>query len=262
MSEVDQVERITQNRVVSLLRDQLKYHYLGNWEKRYNNSNIEKDMLRAFLKKKGYNDDLINRAMTELNRVSGNQVRSIYDINKEVYDLLRYGVKIKTGAGEKYETVMLIDWGDDWANNDFAFAEEVTVKGTNDKRPDIVLYVNGIALAVLELKRAIVDVTTGIRQNLDNQDAAYIQSFFTTVQLVMAGNDTQGLYYGTTATKEKQYDFWREDNSTIENLLDQHLTQLCSKERMLEVIHDFIIFDYGTKKVCRPHQYFGVKAAR
>ncbi len=261
MSEVDQIERITQNRVVSVFRDKLQYHYLGNWEKRYN-SNIEETMLRDFLKKKGlYSNDLINRAMNELNRVAGNQIRSLYDINKDVYGLLRYGVKIKTGAGEKYETVKLINWGDDWANNDFAFAEEVTVKGINDKRPDIVLYVNGIALAVLELKRAVVDVTEGIRQNIDNQNADYIQSFFTTVQLVLAGNDTKGLYYGTTGTTEKQYDFWRED-STIENVLDRHLTQLCSKERLLEIIHDFIIFDYGIKKVCRPHQYFGVIEAQ
>ena len=53
MSEVDQIERITQNRVVKLLRDQLQYRYLGNWEKRYNR-NIEEGMLRDFLKRKGY----------------------------------------------------------------------------------------------------------------------------------------------------------------------------------------------------------------
>jgi type I restriction enzyme, R subunit len=262
MSEVGQIERVTQNRVVELLRDQLHYHYLGNWEKRYNR-NIEESLLRAFLQKNPKNNsDRINRALTELNRVAGNQVRSLYDINKDVYDLLRYGVKVKTGVGEKTETVKLIEWGKDWVNNDFAFAEEVTVKGINDKRPDIVLYVNGIALAVLELKRATVDVTTGIRQNIDNQNEDYIQHFFATVQLVLAGNDTKGLYYGTTGTTEKQYDYWREDNSPIANLLDRHLTQFCAPERLLEIIHDFIIFDHGIKKVCRPHQYFGVVEAQ
>jgi type I restriction enzyme, R subunit len=261
MSEVDQVERVTQNRVVKLFRDQLKYRYLGNLERRANR-NIEEDMLRDFLQKKGiYSNDLINRALYELNRVAGDQVRSIYDINKEVYGMLRYGVNVKMGAGAKDETVKLIDWGDGWANNDFAFAEEVAVKGKNDKRPDIVLYVNGIALAVMELKRVTVDVSTAIRQSIDNQHEDYIQRFFTTVQLVLAGNDTQGLYYGTTGTTEKQFDYWREE-STIVNLLDKHLTQLCSKERLLEIIHDFIIFDHGVKKVCRPHQYFGVIEAQ
>ena len=220
MSTVGQIERMTQDRVVSLFRDQLRYRYLGNWEKRLNNRNIEEDQLRNFLKQKqGYSDELITRALHELNRAAGDQVRNLYDINKDVYDLLRYGVKVKIGAGEKTETVWMIDWKDP-DNNDFAFAQEVTVQGPNDKRPDIVLYVNGIALAVLELKRAIVDVSEGIRQSIDNQQPEYIQPFFTTVQLVLAGNDTKGLYYGTTGTPEKQYDCWKE-KSTIENVLDR-----------------------------------------
>ncbi|GHO96267.1 restriction endonuclease [Reticulibacter mediterranei] len=260
MSIVGQIERITQNRVVKLFRDQLHYTYLGNKEKLLNNRNIEEALLLAFLKKQGYSNDLINRATYEFMRIASDQNRSLYDINKDVYELLRYGVKIKLGAGDKTETVWLIDWKKR-TNNDFYIAEEVTVRGPNDKRPDIVLYVNGIALGVLELKRAIVGVAEGIRQNLDNQDADYIQRFFTTVQLVMAGNDTEGLYYGTTGTPEKQYDFWKEE-STIANVLDRHLTQLCSKERLLEIIHDFVIFDHGIKKVCRPHQYFGVRAAQ
>ena len=261
MSTIGQNERTTQNRVVDFLRDQLQYSYLGNWEKRANNRNIEEALLREFLKEKqGYSDNLITQALSKLNQEAGKQVGDFRDINKEVYSLLRYGVKIKMGAGENYETVWLINWKDP-LNNDFAFAQEVTVKGQNDKRPDIVLYVNGIALAVLELKSGKEGVTKGIRQNLDNQEPEYIRPFFTTVQLVMAGNDTQGLYYGTTGTPEKQFVTWKEE-SAIENILDRHLTQVCSKERLLEIIHDFIIFDHGTKKVCRPHQYFGVIEAQ
>jgi type I restriction enzyme R subunit len=260
MSVVGQIERVTQNRVVKLFQDQLHYTYLGNKEKLLNNHNIEEPLLRAFLKKQGKSNDLIDRATHVFMRTAGDQNRSLYDINKDVYELLRYGVKIKLGAGDKTETVWLIDWKTR-TNNDFCIAQEVTVRGPNDKRPDIVLYVNGIALGVLELKRSTVGVAEGIRQNLDNQDSDYIQRFFTTVQLVMAGNDTEGLYYGTTGTPEKQYDFWKEE-STIANVLDRHLAQLCSKERLLEIIHDFIIFDHGIKKVCRPHQYFGVRAAQ
>jgi len=188
MSEVGQVERVTQNRVVKLLRDQLHYTYFGNWERRPNTRNIEEAPLRYFLKNvQGYSDELIKRALHEFNRVAGDQVRSLYDINKDVYDNLRYGVKIKMGAGDKMETVWLIDWKEP-LNNDFYFAEEVAVQGQNDKRPDIVLYVNGIALAVLELKSHTVNVSEAIRQNIDNQKPEYIQSFFTTVQLVLAGN--------------------------------------------------------------------------
>ena len=94
---------------------------------------------------------------------------------------------------------MLIDW-DHAEKNDFAVAEEVTVVGENTKRPDVVLYVNGIALGVIELKRASVSVTEGIRQNLGNQKHRFIKPFFSTMQLVMAGNDSEGLKYGTIGT--------------------------------------------------------------
>jgi type I restriction enzyme R subunit len=81
----------------------------------------------------------------------------------------------------------------------------------------------------------------------------------------MAGNDSQGLYYGTTKTAEKYYLKWKEENYTYDpdkNLLDQHLLQFCEKGRFLELIHDFVVFDAGTKKLCRPNQFFGVQEAR
>ncbi|MCB0397991.1 MAG: DEAD/DEAH box helicase family protein, partial [Flavobacteriales bacterium] len=130
--------------------------------------------------------------------------------------------------------------------------------------PDVVLYVNGIALAVLELKRSTVSVSEGIRQNLDNQKRTFIRPFFATVQLIMAGNDTEGLRYAVVETPEKYYLTWKEegDDGSIANLLDRHLIQLCAKVRFLEIIHDFLVFDAGVKKVCRHNQYFGVRAAQ
>ncbi|MEK7484292.1 MAG: type I restriction endonuclease, partial [Planctomycetota bacterium] len=260
MSNVGQKERITQNRVVMLFKDQLKYEYLGNWEYREENSNIEEIFLCSHLNKQGYSETLIRKALFELNKVAGNQNKSLYDINKEIYGLLRYGVKVKEEVGENTQTVWLIDWKNP-LNNHFAISEEVTVKGENNKRPDIVLYINGIALGVLELKRSTISVSEGIRQNLDNQKKIFIQSFFTTMQFVIAGNDTEGLRYGTIETSEKYYLAWKED-STIANLLDRHLTQLCEKNRFLELIHNFVVFDAGRKKLCRHNQYFAVKAAQ
>ncbi|BAY24212.1 type I site-specific deoxyribonuclease, HsdR family protein [Calothrix sp. NIES-2100] len=263
MSQVGQRERQTQNRIVQLFQQQLKYRYLGDWHDRPNNSNIETEILTAFLRdKQGYSNSLITKALYELNKVAGDQSKSLYDINKQVYSLLRYGVKVKEEVGENTQTVWLIDW-EEPLENDFAIAEEVTVKGENTKRPDIVIYINGIALGVLELKRSTVSVSEGIRQNLDNQNSIFIKSFFNIMQLVMAGNDTEGLRYGTIETAEKYYLTWKEDTySDIENRLDRHLLQLCDKTRFLEVIHNFVVFDCGVKKLCRHNQYFGVKAAQ
>src|SRR2546425_2752912 len=140
---VGQLERKTQDRVVALFHDRLSYEYLGNWEEREGNSNIEADMLRAFLSRSGYSTKLSEKALAELKRAAGSQIASLYDLNKEVYGLLRYGVKVREELGENYRTVWLIDW-DHPENNHFAVAEEVTVHGSRTKRPDVVLYVNGI----------------------------------------------------------------------------------------------------------------------
>ncbi|MCS6983438.1 MAG: HsdR family type I site-specific deoxyribonuclease, partial [Candidatus Absconditabacterales bacterium] len=169
-------------------------------------------------------------------------------------------IKVREELGENKQTVWLIDWKHP-RNNHFAFAEEVTVTGKHNKRPDIVLYVNGIALGVLELKRSTISVSEGIRQNLDNQKKEFIQHFFSTIQLVMAGNDTQGIRYGTIETPEKYYLEWKEQ-SEITHPLHRHLVQLCEPTRFLELIHDFVIFDAGIKKLCRHNQYFGVKASQ
>src|SRR4029079_15825700 len=86
-----------------------------------------------------------------------------------------------------------------------------------------------------------------------------------TMQWVMAGNDTEGLRYGTSQTPEKYYLKWIEDAgefATQPNLLDRHVLQVCQPARLLELIHDFVVFDAGTKKLCRQNQYFGVRAAQ
>ena len=267
MSTVGQIERKTQTRIVALFCDQLGYDYLGNWIDRENNRNIEEAYLRPFLTSRGYDDALINRALFELQKVATDQSRSLFDVNRSVYELLRYGVKVKADFGENTQTVWLIDWKTPEANH-FAIAEEVAVRPASSdmakaygKRPDIVMYVNGIALGVLELKRSTVSVSEGIRQNLDNQKKIFIQSFFTTLQVIMAGNDTEGMRYGAIETPEKYYLTWKEP-SAVENPLDRALLQTCNKQRFLELIHDFLVFDSGIKKLCRQNQYFGVRAAQ
>ena len=257
-------ERITQNRVVQLLVEQLKYTYLGNLEEQ-ENSNIRDEDVKAWLVESGYTDTVIGRALFDFKKTATlNPSDDLYPINREVYNKLRYGVKVKDDASDLVQTVWLIDWKNPQRNH-FTVAEEVTIRGENTKRPDIVLYVNGIALGVLELKRASVSASEGIRQNLDNQQHRFIKPFFSTIQTVLAGNDSQGLFYGTTKTPEKFFLKWKEDDYDYDpnkNILDQHLLQFCAKERILEFIHDYVVFDAGVKKLCRPNQFFGVKAAQ
>ena len=126
MSGVGVRERITQDRVIRLLVDKLGYKYLGNLKDRENNSNIEEDLLKAYLKE-GFQEDLINRAVETLVKTAGNQLDKLYYVNKDVYTLLRYGAQVKEYTGENKETVMFIDWSDPY-ENDFYIAEEVSIK--------------------------------------------------------------------------------------------------------------------------------------
>ena len=262
MEQIGAKEIVTQKRLLKLFEKPLGYENLGDWIDRENNSNVEEVYLRKFLTdRKLYSSAEISSAVNQLKRSAGNISAGLYHANKAVYSLLRYGVNVSADATENKKYVHLIDWANPLAN-DFYVAEEVTVKGRNTKRPDIVIYVNGVALGVIELKRSTLSVHHGIRQNLDNQTDEFIPQFFTTVQLLFAGNDTEGLHYGVTQTSEKFWLRWKEQDPEVSNELDRSILQMFNKKRFIEFIHDCIVFDGGIKKVAHPNQYFGLQAAQ
>lgn len=264
MSTIGQSERVTQKRIIDLFHDELGYKYLGDWTDRQNNSNIEEDLMTIYLTRCGYSKAQISKSLMELRNEANNPNRDLDVNNKKVYSLLRYGVDVKIEAGKPTETVKLINWEkNEWDKNDFAIAEEVTLLGNHERRPDLVLYVNGIAVGVIELKNSRVSIGDGIRQNLSNQLPEFNAWFFSTVQFVFAGNDSEGLQYGAIGTPEKYYLRWKEDEAENSGFkLDKYLRKMCSKERIIELMHDFVLFDGGVKKLPRVHQYFGIKAAQ
>ncbi|MCF3648006.1 type I restriction endonuclease [Planktothrix agardhii] len=102
MSNVGQREILTQKRVIKLFQNQLGYTYLGNWKYRKNNRNIETEILSQWLSNQGINNTLINKALRELDKAATlGEIQNLYDANKAVYSLLRYGIKVKEGAGEQ-----------------------------------------------------------------------------------------------------------------------------------------------------------------
>lgn len=216
----------------------------------------------------------IGQAIKNLNE---DLVTGLISTNEKIYDLLTLGKSYQEnmvdGTKRSFD-IKYIDF-EHPENNDFYVTEEFSVLRMNGKdyaRPDIVLFVNGIPLAVIECKDASVPIIQAISQNIRNQKPDYIPQLFKFIQIVMAANKNE-TKYATCGTPDKFWSTWNEQYVEKQNELldktvigrqvtkqDRDIISLFEKERFLELIKDFIIFEAGKKKICRYQQYFAVKA--
>ena len=134
MSKVNDLEIKTQRRLIDEVfcnSELLDYKYLGNLEERTNNSNIEEELLLKYLRK-NYPENIAIRAVQELSSIAHNESKSLYEVNKEFYNILKYGKELNISVDEKTKQVYYIDF-DNYENNDFYIAEEVTINGNSEK---------------------------------------------------------------------------------------------------------------------------------
>lgn len=277
-NRIVKTERDTQNRAIDLVLDTLhQYRYLGNLEEQENNNIREEDLCKFLTSRQGCNEASAADAIRQLKDAAAcSTYQALYEKGLKTYQLLRNGANVSQGHGMPNRHVDFIDWQNP-LNNDFAIAEEVTVRRVTEdlkhRRPDIVVYVNGIAVVVLELKKMSVSVADAIRQNRRNQKNGEICQFFTTVQLLMAGNESEGIKYGVTKTPEEYWLTWKEPTGSpcepsrftqqvYRNEMMRSLLQMLEPSRLLEFMHDCIIYDGGIKKAARPNQYFALAAAK
>jgi len=284
VAKINEAERKAQDRVIKLFSDKalLDYKYYGDLHGQVNTNIMTNKLIEWLCSNKGggYTTVLATKAVDVLVRTADNLQQGLYKANQDVYSLLKYGAKVHENPGDADTTVYFIDW-EHSQNNEFGIAEEVTIKDGNTRRPDIVVYLNGIAFAVIELKKSTVSASQGIRQNISNQSEHFNKSFFTTIQFTMAGNSAEGLRYGTIETPEKYYLEWKNDEvntlaqpldelsltlldkcKSLPDKLDWQLFSMFYKRRFLDLVHNFIVFDKGVKKACRHNQYFGIKKAQ
>lgn len=272
----EQKEREYQNALVKRFQEELGYTYLGNWQyaKGSNvnnmgvaNSPILDDEVRSFLKEQGRTEMQIEDVLVKLKdkaRLGDSKMSSLIQCNTDLYDTLIMGIKSQPSPEEKHEDVMFFDF-DHPQNNHFAIAEEVSyidpLLGKN-KRPDIVVYVNGIALAVIELKRSLVNYEEGIKQHLSNE-RDFIPSFFTTTQFTIASNDDVEFRYGTIGTPLSFWCRWKRDTNKVGDTITEKeaYRMFFDKENFMFFFHYGVLNDGGIKKVLRPHQIYAIKAA-
>jgi type I restriction enzyme R subunit len=197
--------------------------------------------------------------------------------SKTIYDMLlagnSYEEELFDGGRQSFD-LKYIDWGRP-ENNIWQVTDEFSVERPNGKyaRPDIVLLVNGIPLVVIECKKSSVDVEEGVGQNVRNWQPQYIPHLFKFAQIVMAMNANH-VKYGTCGTPSEHFSVWRErdyqwqqekchnvspDDRIIEQ--DRAIVSLLSRERLLEMIRYFILYDNNVKKIARYQQFFGIQAA-
>ena len=196
-------------------------------------------------------------------------------VNEKIYDeiILKKSLEefLEDGTKKNF-SLQYIDW-ENPKNNVFHFTQEFVVEKQDQstkektKRPDIVLFVNGIPFCVIELKASSVSLKQGISQMIGNQKKENIPHLFKYVQLVLAGN-TREVRYATTGTPAKFWAVWKEEEKLdIESLvigrlateLDRTIISLLNLDRVLEIIREYTLFDNNIKKVARYQQYFGIK---
>ena len=282
-------EMSTSQRPAIEVLQKLGYKYISEEENKNLRNNILTDVIFKDILAKKLNEinsyeykgekykfsaSTIGQAIKDLNE---DLVTGLISTNEKIYDLLTLGKSYQEnmvdGTKRSFD-IKYIDF-EHPENNDFYVTEEFSVLRMNGKdyaRPDIVLFVNGIPLAVIECKDVSVPIIQAISQNIRNQKPDYIPQLFKFIQIVMAANKNE-TKYATCGTPDKFWSTWNEQYVEKQNELlnktvigrqvtkqDRDIISLFEKERFLELIKDFIIFEAGTKKICRYQQYFAVKA--
>ena len=270
--------------------------------------NILRDQLKKInrIRYKGgeylFSEENIQSAIQKIKNV---QYDGRQKTNEVIYDLITLGTALEQSieGDAKSHTLNYIDWKNP-ANNVFHATAEFSVeraRSTQTARPDIVLFVNGLPLVVIECKAPDVEVEQAISQMIRNQGEEYIPRLFTYAQVLLAvnkneakyatvgtskafwsvwneledaerdvnasinktlaGRDKDALFSGEFAAARSHFDALERDGDRLVVEQDRCLYGLCRPARLLEVIFGFIVFDAGSKKIARYQQFFLVRSA-
>lgn len=224
-----------------------------------------------------FSQSSVLKAVDELAGVSLNE--GLMVANERITNLLLLGTSLEENLEDgtrRSFSFKFIDF-ENFQNNDFYVTEEFEVSRVSQsdaqkhRRPDLVLFINGIPIVVIELKKSSVSLENGIKQLEKEQGKDEIAHLFKYIQLTIAANGS-GARYGTTGTPFKFYSVWKEQdeakakeslksliNGREVSALDMTLFALLSKDRLLRLVRHYIVFDKKMKKVCRYQQFFAIE---
>jgi type I restriction enzyme, R subunit len=241
-------------------------------------------------------DKSIRDAIFDLENI--NMSDGVYKASEDVFSKLISGVSVsEIIEGKNVSPQMRFIDFENPINNSFHVTCEFELEEGHSRRPDIVLFVNGIPFAVIENKKPSVDVSEAVTQMLKNQGKEQTPKFFLFPQILVACN-VREIKYATMLTPFEFWALWKEKETNIEeyenavslsintkvdqdveNQVSYDLTRfnksfsggrqiteqdkgiysLLNPERLLELVHGFIIYDNHIKKIARYQQYFAIK---
>jgi len=266
-----------QDKVISLLHKSMSYDYISRSDAEKKRKSLAKVVfeheLTEFLSKQTYefngrkypfSAESITKAV---NAIDVPLQSGLMAASQTIYNMLINGISLEQdipvdGDAPFRQSFDLhyIDF-DAPENNIWQVTEEFVVERSNGEyvRPDIVVMVNGLPVVVIECKSSIVDVMSGVKQQCRNMRPEYIQQLFKFTQIVMAANPNKVLY-GTAGTEKDYFVEWKvEDDWPADmTVLERTITYMLDKERLLELIKDFIFYDANIKKIGRYQQFFAV----
>lgn len=297
-------ERFLQDKVIELFK-KLGYKYLTKEEAlKERDNNLNNALLKNILEERMTNFNYflfrdkkyafsINNIKKAIEDLDFTLIKGSSTANEKITSKLIEGESYVEKIGDKQDSFSInyIDFKN-IENNVFHITEEFEVNRNaidekiKTRRPDLVVFINGIPIAVIELKNAVVNVEEAITQMIRNQEQNEIPNLFKFTQLLICANDDK-VKYGTLGTTSKFYAVWKDkeqydynkskdaliknEESRIQkeikeiikdrviNDIDITLYSFFQKERFLDILEYFIIFDNGIKKVARYNQYLAIK---
>ena len=259
----------TLEKVTMELLSELDYETINGYElerDNYSNVVLDQELENSIIRlNKGISDDEIREVIRLIKNLDNNN--TILN-NRQFTSYLLEGVKVPVteDGATRYKTIRIIDF-DNIDKNSFKAINQYTIVEESEKRPDIIIFINGMPLIVVELKSTIredVKLEDGYRQ-LKGYQNVHIPSLFYYNQFLIVSDGAQARA-GTITSPWSRFLEWKkvEDTDEVTEHMPTHITLfkgMLRKDRVLDIISNYILWSEDNKILAAYHQYFGVKKA-